>query len=173
MEIASIAEKHLYIYGNKYGPMCYFLRRVDKWYIFHIFFQVIGSTWRQKWGYFENSIKTNQMIYNFVIFLLMGNIEQNFEERTFYCHLSVSFIKKKRCLFMRIWLFPKNIKSISTTNLFTHHKWSSRVHGIKAIYISLYTDNVLRILFWNKIDELFTVTTSHGRLSIYRLKPGS
>lgn len=95
MEIASIAEKHLYIYGNKYGPMCYFLRRVDKWYIFHIFFQVIGSTWRQKWGYFENSIKTNQMIYNFVIFLLMGNIEQNFEERTFYCHLSVSFIKKK------------------------------------------------------------------------------
>lgn len=39
------------------------------------------------------------MIYNFVIFLLMGNIEQNFEERTFYCHLSVSFIKKKMLIY--------------------------------------------------------------------------
>lgn len=57
--------------------------------------------------------------------------------------------------------------------MLTHHKWSSRAHGIKARNISLYIYNVLRILYWNKINEPLTVATSHGRLSIYRLKQGS
>lgn len=156
---------------------CVFFRRVDKWYIFHIFLKSLSVHDVRSEAILKIQSKPIKLFTIFVIFLMMGNIEQNFEERTFYCHLSVSWINtsfiKKRCLFMGIWLFQKNIKFISSTNLFTHHKWSSRVHGIKAIYISLYTDNVHRILFWNKIDELFTVTTSHGRLSIYRLKPGS